>query len=236
MFQVHDTLVAQKSNTSILFLSYDLAPAVKYPRQLQQAASLLTHVLNVMHKSPANIVIAGDSAGGNLVLSLMSHLSHPHPSKEIPVIPITLSAPLKAIVLMSPWVDFRITTDSFTRNATKDCLSQTGGQKWSNAFMGQKPPHPNADNYNQPIQAPASWWEGLKAEEVLVVGGKDEVLLDGIEEWVGTLQKVESLKGHLTVKITEGEGHDQPMMDIMMGYPTEGEQSKTVKDFLRARL
>lgn len=68
------------------------------------------------------------------------------------------------------------------------------------------------------------------------MGGKDEVLLDGIEEWVGTLQKVESLKGHLTVKITEGEGHDQPMMDIMMGYPTEGEQSKTVKDFLRARL
>lgn len=48
------------------------------------------------------IVIAGDSAGGNLTLGLISHLLHPHP--DVPK--VELSGPLATTILISPWVKF----------------------------------------------------------------------------------------------------------------------------------
>src|SRR5258707_263246 len=72
----------------------DLAPTAPYPRQLQQAALLLTHALHTLHIPPQNIILTGDSAGANLVLSLLSHISHPHPSTVLPIPRISLSSPL----------------------------------------------------------------------------------------------------------------------------------------------
>lgn len=44
------------------------------------------------------------------------------------------------------------------------------------------------DNYNQPLRAPASWWEGLKVEEVLIIAGADEVLVDYVKELAGKIE------------------------------------------------
>ena len=38
------------------------------------------------------------------------------------------------------------------------------------------------DNYNQPLRAPADWWKGLQVQEVLVIAGADEVLVDYVKE------------------------------------------------------
>ena len=39
---------------------------------------LLNHVLDELKIKAEHIVLVGDSAGANLVMSLLSHVSHPH--------------------------------------------------------------------------------------------------------------------------------------------------------------
>ena len=170
MFQIVSAFESKGKSAAVLMLSYDLAPGAVYPRQLQQAASLLNHVLNKLEILPQNILLTGDSAGANLALSLLSHISHPHPSNTIPQ--VQLSAPLRGAVLISPWISFDTSTPSFTSNKYKDCIGPIAAKQWSSAFMDCPWPHTEkSDYYNQGITAPESWWEGLKVEEVLIVAG-----------------------------------------------------------------
>ena len=141
---------------------------------------LLRYTLQHLGKKPSEIILGGDSAGGNLALGVLSHLSHPHPS----ITPIELTEPLRAAVLIAPWCSFDSTADSFRRNAYKDCIDASSLIPWSRAFMGQAPP----DNYNQPLRAPADWWKDSKAEEVLIIAGADEVLVDYIKELASKIE------------------------------------------------
>ncbi|KAL0256877.1 hypothetical protein SLS55_007686 [Diplodia seriata] len=70
---------AAPNGIAALVLHYDVAPFAAYPRQLGQAAQLLNHVLRNLRVAPRNIILGGDSAGGNLTLALLSHILHPHP-------------------------------------------------------------------------------------------------------------------------------------------------------------
>jgi acetyl esterase/lipase len=51
---------------------------------------------------PENIIIYGDSGGGNLAAALTSHLLHSHPSTTTPINPIILTAHLRGLILQSP--------------------------------------------------------------------------------------------------------------------------------------
>ena len=150
----------------------DLAPESRYPRQLQQATALLRHLVEDLHKSPSNIIVTGDSAGGNLSIALISHLSHPHPSID----PLKLDGKLAGAALVSPWVDFDISKPSIERNAYSDCIHADSSILWSGAFLGEPWPHTKTkDNYNQAILAPQSWWEDIQVKELLIVAGQQEV-------------------------------------------------------------
>ncbi|KAG0648401.1 hypothetical protein D0Z07_5470 [Hyphodiscus hymeniophilus] len=220
MFQIVDTLQAKGKNAAVLFLSYgifpslylttspltkpDLAPRSVYPRQLQQAATLLNHVLHKLEVPPSKIILAGDSAGANLTMSLLSHISHPHPSGTIQ--PVSLSEPLRGVILISPWISFRTTDPSFQKNAYKDCIDVRALRQWSNAFIGEEYPYPTkSDSYNHPITAPISWWEGLKAEEVLVTVGEEEVLVDSISEFAGNLRSGAGKGTKVELSVAEGD-------------------------------
>jgi acetyl esterase/lipase len=216
----------------------DLAPTAIYPRQLQQAAALLSHATTKLQISPSDIVLTGDSAGANLCIQLLSHLSHPHPSRTLSIPPLALAAPLRGAVLISPWVDFDTKTPSFLANQGKDCLSQQAGRQWSTAFMGCPWPHTAAaDYYNQASSAPSSWWKDLQVENVLVVSGAEEVLLDGIVKFESKLR--EGLgKDRVEFLIAEGEYHDQPSLDLQIGYKEkdEGLQARKIKSWIASKL
>jgi acetyl esterase/lipase len=152
---------------------------------------LLNHVLNTLKVAPGNIIVTGDSAGANLVLSLLSHISHPHPSTVLPIPPVHLPSPLLGAVLISPWISFDLSADSFKRNEWKDCIGIEAGKRWSSAFMECPWPHTEAsDEYNQAITADVGWWKGLMVGEILVTAGEEEVLVDGIRGFVGKLSEV----------------------------------------------
>lgn len=118
------------------------------------------------------IFLGGDSAGGNISLGVLSHLSHPHP--DIPRLDI--SGNLRGVVLLSPWVTFEDTTASNVRNRESDIINTEHLALWSSLFMGDAP----KDAYVEPLEAPDDWWRGAKTDGILLVGGSQEIMLDDI--------------------------------------------------------
>lgn len=123
--------------------------------------------------------------------------------------------------------------------------------------MGSEPPHTgNADEYNQPIMAPLEWWRGLPVEEVLIVAGKDEILVDDVVEFAGRLEEGMNMgqegvkgegkkgqgkekdggKGRVMLFVAEGECHDQPNLDVQFGYKEPGEQTKLIRSWIGNKL
>ena len=195
---------------------------MQYPRQLQQAVALLSHTINNLKKRPADIVLTGDSAGGNLALAVLSHLAHPHPSNAMHIPPLRIEEKLRGVQLTSPWVSFDTTTPSYTRNARKDTLSPVSIQRWSKCFMGNSEP----DYYNEPLLAPVSWWDNLMTEEIWISASEDEVFVDGIVEFGN---KLKCTKNEAMILTTKGEPHNPPLLEQIMGTKEDGETMRLIK-------
>ncbi|KAF1999871.1 alpha/beta-hydrolase [Amniculicola lignicola CBS 123094] len=233
---IRKTLEAAGSPTSILILAYSLAPERTYPTQLREAVELLRHMTETEGRDPSTLTLGGDSAGGNLTLSVLSHLAHPHP--EIPA--LQLSTKLHAAFLLSPWCSFNMHTPSFEANAEKDMFDSRALGRWSSAFLASSSPFAG-DFYSEPVLAPASWWEGAAdvVEEVLIWGGGNEILLDGIEEFARRFEKGFGGKGgKVSAIITPGAAHVEMVVEPMLGYKGDSGtgSAEVVRGWMRAKL
>lgn len=161
---------------------YSLAPQAHYPRQMQQGVETLRYTIEELGRDPSNIFIGGDSAGGNLTLAILSHVLHPHPRCPR----LSLSSPLKGVILLAPWASFDTTWESVTTNANKDVVTKYIGDLWSANYLGPSV----REEYNEPIRANVEWWSDLPkiVEEIITVGGKDEILVDSIKVMAGKLE------------------------------------------------
>jgi acetyl esterase/lipase len=150
------------------------------------------HKLTISHK----IILAGDSAGGNLCLAVLSHLMHPHPS----VPEMKLSEPFRGVLLISPWIAFDY-VDPLPKEYRWDMLSGPALRETSAAFIGPAP----ADNYNEPVRAPPSWWEPLRqvTSSVYVYCGGSEMLRPSVEK----ISQAMSDSVNLTLNIVPGATH-----------------------------
>jgi acetyl esterase/lipase len=151
-------------------------PDSPVPTQLRQANAALTHLLQ-KGIPPSNIVVGGDSAGGNLTLQLASHLLHPLPS--IPA-PPKLSEPLAGALLISPWVAYNVDAPSYVRNEGKDLLLSSSYKFMADLVnLGVTP---ELKHHVEPASAPASWWSGLDRvyPRILITAGEHEGLFDQI--------------------------------------------------------
>ncbi|KAL9036700.1 MAG: hypothetical protein Q9180_004146 [Flavoplaca navasiana] len=211
---------------AICILSYSLAVDAQYPLQLHQAVLLLKYLVVDQAKQPKNITLCGDSAGGNLILGLLSHLLHPHPSLP----PLTLLSPLLGAALVSPWGDFSTRAPSFTRNAANDSINGAVLQKWAACFMNGA----RADNYNQPFLAADHWWRNLQGvvQELLITVGTDEVLVDGIK---GFTKTIEAVHPRTRAFFAPREFHDQPFMETDVDV-RRCQQGRVLKAWLVARI
>ena len=223
---VNDLANATGGKVGILMLSYALAPHEVYPYQLRQAVELVRYVCMELKRKPHNVSIAGDSAGANLSIGVLSHLIHPHP--EIPPLHFREGEKLGAAILLAPWASFRTDWPSNATNARKDIVSIPINNLWSGSFLGGS----KRDAYNEPLSAEPSWWKGLDGvvEEILIVAGGDEVLVDSIRELA---RRFESVHGKVTKVVAESEWHDRPVNEFMGGG---GVQSEVIKGFVKARL
>ncbi|KAL6871337.1 alpha/beta-hydrolase [Trichoderma novae-zelandiae] len=110
--------VESDTEVAVALLRYSLAPAAKAPVQLRQVASALSELLNAGFR-PEDIVVGGDSAGGNLTMQLLHHITEPHPEASR----LSLTEPLSAAFLISPWLSCEVTSPSFLEQDRNDMLS-----------------------------------------------------------------------------------------------------------------
>ncbi|KAI0265807.1 alpha/beta-hydrolase [Gloeopeniophorella convolvens] len=182
---IQDDVKSTIGDIGIAFLNYSLVPEVPVPTQIRQANAAITHLLG-RGIAPSHIIVAGDSAGGNLTLGLGAHLLHPLAS--IPA-PPALSEPLAGVLLNSPWATFNTDAPSHKRN---DALDMVPSAMY--AFLAEQVAPgvtPELHNYVEPGIAPASWWEGLDRiyGRVFITAGEHEALFDQIMDLKGKLEQ-----------------------------------------------
>ncbi|KAK9417459.1 putative Alpha/beta hydrolase fold-3 domain-containing protein [Seiridium unicorne] len=157
---------------------------VKHPVQLGQAAELLHYALSPsgLGSDPREIILMGDSAGGNLVVALLQHILSPHPTIE----PVKLSSPLRGAVACSPLIDFDFTTDMHTRDSSLDPASTATLKRWTQDYIG---PDSSADNWADPGRTSSADWLGLGhvVEKSLITAAQEEPLMNGIVEMANRL-------------------------------------------------
>lgn len=108
--RTHRNLISRISHVSglpTLALDYRLPPVATLPAPIEDALAAYRALLDE-GRAPERIVIAGDSAGGNLALALALHAVEsglPRPA---------------ALVLLSPWTDLSLSGASFATNALHD--------------------------------------------------------------------------------------------------------------------
>jgi monoterpene epsilon-lactone hydrolase len=136
---------------------YRLAPEHPFPAQLEDAVASYRWLLD-QGVLPSRILLAGESAGGGLLLSLLISLRD-------------AGAPLPAAaVCVSPWVDLEMTGQSMQDNARFDYVARHVLRQNVRYFV------PNGDTRN-PLAAPLhADLRGLPP--LLVLAGEAETLLD----------------------------------------------------------
>ena len=137
---------------------YRLAPENKFPAAVEDAVAVYRALLSDGHVAQS-IVVAGESAGGGLALSLMLAL-------RAGAVPLPASA-----ALFSPWTDLAATGDSVRTNANRCAMfSGTDVAPTARYYLGDTDPR---NPLASPLYADLS---GLPP--LLIHVGADEVLRD----------------------------------------------------------
>jgi len=232
----------QGHSFSCVVLAYSLAPEAEYPTQLAQAAELLHHLLETEHRSPASLIIGGDSAGGNLTLSVLSHILHPHPdAPHVPKIP--LSGPIGGALLLSPWVSFDCSHPSYKRNAESDTLPKQAITYWASLFLGSSKREGvvMGDTYSEPLVAESHWWSGAHnvVDEVIIWAGGGEVFEDGIKAFASKFIDGWTHGGgdrkKINLVVSPRLGHGEPILDIELRCK-KGPGAIALEDWVKTRL
>jgi acetyl esterase/lipase len=204
-------------DVSALLLAYDLAPEHTYPTQLKQAVELLRYLVETEGRNPSDLVLGGDSAGGNLTLAVLSHLAHPHPEIQ----PLVLASKIQAAMLISPWASLTQTnTPAFVTNAERDMLDARTLNRWSAAFLGDSSPFAG-DFYSEPVLAAPDWWTPVAdvVGEVLIWAGDNEILKDGILAFAEKFTKGFGAGGGLAhTVVTPKACHEEMIVERILGY------------------
>jgi acetyl esterase/lipase len=88
-----------------------------FPAALQDAVSAYKYLLHTLNTPPRNIILSGDSAGGNLVVALLRYIAEYAAETHLPL--------PRAALLWSPWADLTTpaTAVNAHRNAATDFVS-----------------------------------------------------------------------------------------------------------------
>lgn len=217
----------QKAGKSlaVFSLTYTLAPHGTYPTQLRQAVECLRYVLDKTDHDPSNVYIGGDSAGGNLVGGVLSHIAHPHPQ----ITPLELSENLGGAVMIAPWTLMETDYSDQAIYPGGDLITQDVAGPWASAYLGSA----KRDNYTDLSLASPDWYHDFKVSSVLITAGENEILLPVIEDFTSKFQA-----GFSPVELFIGkrECHVAPIYNLYLGDQSETEQGKKVKEWLKESL
>lgn len=151
-----------------------------FPAALLDALSSYVYLVNDIGFLPADIIVEGDSAGGNLALALTRYLVESQNNAE----GVSVPSPPSALVLFSPWADMGVSHFTFGSIAAKNSSTDyIGGMAEADygkkIFCGQ---HGRDAVSVNPYMSPASIDPRMKIDfkgfpRTFIVAGGAEVLL-----------------------------------------------------------
>lgn len=174
--------IALASGADVAFPLYRLAPEYPFPAAAEDVARVFAALAE--RHGAEQLVVAGDSAGGNLALGLLLGLrdaGQPLPRAAVPI---------------SPWVDLTAEGGSLERNRAYDWAEPEMFAGWARAYLG------HGEDAARPEISPAhAKLHGLPPLFVLV--GSAEMLHDQV---VAFVDRVRAAGGSVRLHV----GHDMP--------------------------
>ncbi|KAF3401630.1 hypothetical protein F1880_010106 [Penicillium rolfsii] len=221
-FKFWERLVSATHNDLAIFvLTYTLAPHAQYPSQISQAVEALRYIVTEANRLPSQVILGGDSAGGNLAVGVLSHLTHGHPA----IAKLEITEPLGGLALIAPWTSL----DDQPREhlvCRGDIITPYVAGPWSRAYLG----HSKRDYYTDPSTAPSTWFQDFPVKKVLILAGQNEIMLPDINDFVAKFKAGYSLEVELF--IGKRECHVSPMYDLYVGEDKETWQGKKLIEWL----
>ncbi|KAJ0163188.1 hypothetical protein CTA2_3377 [Colletotrichum tanaceti] len=208
---------ARDDEVAVAVLEYTLYPEAAYPTHLRQAVAALNHLLR-SGIAPGDLVIGGDSAGGNLTCQLLSHMLHPHPDVET----VRLSGPLAGMFMVSPLLTARTDTASFRDNRHVDMLtaaviSKTNGFIFPADIAEQH--RSRASNQNQqhqplPLDGDLEWFGEIRAvsKSLYITAGAQELFRDDVRAFAEAVRR-RNPGLDLTLDVAANEVHDAILLE-----------------------
>ncbi|CAG8881719.1 unnamed protein product [Penicillium nalgiovense] len=214
-------LKASGKSVAVFSLTYTLAPIAVYPTQLRQAVNCLRYILSQPNRDPSTVFLGGDSAGGNLVGGVLSHLAHPH--AEIDSLP--LHSNLGGAVMIAPWTLLEKNFPGIEIYHGGDIITTAVAGPWSAAYIGAG----KRDYYTDLSTAPADWFTTFPVNSVLITAGGNEIMLPLIQDFAAKFKE-----GFENVELFVGyrECHVAPIYHLELGNTTKTEQGKKVEAVL----
>ena len=194
----------------VLSFDYRLAPEHPYPAATEDAMQVWNHLM-LLGYGARDIILAGDSAGGNLVLSLMLRLK-----QENRLLP-------RGAVLMSPWTDLTSSGKSHVAKASIDPVLNAGYlQEMITNYA------PGRDLTNPLISPLFGDFEGFPPVYIQV--GSNEILLDDSNMLYKKL-----LKANVSVKLDlfKGMWHVFQMSPFKTAYEAMDKNAEFIYDICR---
>lgn len=202
--------LASSTSMDVLSFDYRLAPEHPYPAATQDAMRVWDYLM-LLGYGARDIILAGDSAGGNLALSLMLRLK-----AEGRLLP-------RGVILMSPWTDLTSSGKSHNTRADIDPVLNAAylQEMVTNYAKGQE----LTDPYISPLFGD---YEGFPPVYIQV--GNNEVLLD---DSVMLYKKL--LKANVSVKLDvfKGMWHVFQMSPFKTAYEAMDKNAEFIYDICR---
>ncbi len=189
---------------------YRLAPENPYPAATEDAMKIWNYLM-LLGYGARDIILAGDSAGGNLALSLVLKLK-----EEKRLLP-------RGLVLMSPWTDLTASGKSHSTKADVDPVLNAGYlQKMTDNYAA-------GQDLENPLISPLFGnYEGFPP--TYIQAGDNEILLND-----ATMLHKKMVKENVSVKIDifKGMWHVFQMSPFKTAYEAMDKNAEFIYDICR---
>ena len=202
--------LAMSTSMDVLSFDYRLAPEHPYPAALDDAMKVWNYLM-LLGYGARDVILAGDSAGGNLALTLTLKLK-----KEKRLMP-------RGLVLMSPWTDL---TSSGKSHQTKAKIDPVLNAAYLADMIRN---YASEENLADPFISPLfGEFEGFPSTYIQV--GENEVLLDDSKL---LYQKLLSANVSVKLDIFTGMWHVFQMSPFKTAYEAMDKNAEFIYDICR---